>query len=109
MSHYLDDPAATAQALSPDGWLRTGDLGVTDSSGYLRIVGRSKDMYIVGGFNAYPAEIENSLLGHPDIRQVAVIGIPDARLGEVGMAFVVLRPGATVTGGTVVGARATIR
>ncbi len=102
MSHYLDDPAATAQALSPDGWLRTGDLGVTDSSGYLRIVGRSKDMYIVGGFNAYPAEIENSLLGHPDIRQVAVIGIPDARLGEVGMAFVVLRPGATVTGGDII-------
>jgi acyl-CoA synthetase (AMP-forming)/AMP-acid ligase II len=98
MSHYLDDPAATAQALSPDGWLRTGDLGVIDPSGSLRIVGRSKDMYIVGGFNAYPAEIENSLLGHPDIRQVAVIGIPDARLGEVGMAFVVLRPGATVSG-----------
>ena len=93
MSHYLDDPEATAQALSPDGWLRTGDLGTVDQSGYLRIVGRSKDMYIVGGFNAYPAEIENVLLRHPDIRQAAVIGIPDERLGEVGMAFVVLHPG----------------
>jgi acyl-CoA synthetase (AMP-forming)/AMP-acid ligase II len=93
MSHYLDDPEGTAQALSSDGWLRTGDLGTVDSSGYLRIVGRSKDMYIVGGFNAYPAEIENILLRHPHIRQAAVIGIPDERLGEVGMAFIVLYPG----------------
>jgi acyl-CoA synthetase (AMP-forming)/AMP-acid ligase II len=95
MSHYLDDPAATADALSPDGWLRTGDLGTVDASGCLRIVGRVKDMFIVGGFNAYPAEIENALLRHPDIQQSAVIGIPDARLGEVGMAFVVTRSGAT--------------
>ena len=98
MSHYLDDPSATAAALSPDGWLRTGDLGVMDRAGYLRFVGRTKDMFIVGGFNAYPAEIENALLRHDDIRQAAVIGIPDGRMGEVGMAFVVLRPGATVTG-----------
>jgi acyl-CoA synthetase (AMP-forming)/AMP-acid ligase II len=93
MVGYLDDPEATAQALSPDGWLRTGDLGALDERGYLRIVGRSKDMFIVGGFNAYPAEIENILLRHPAIGQAAVIGIPDERLGEVGMAFVVLRPG----------------
>src|SRR5205085_6582540 len=72
-------------------WLRTGDLGVLDERGCLRIVGRSKDMFIVGGFNAYPAEIENALLRHPDVQQVAVIGIPDERLGEVGMAFVVSR------------------
>ena len=98
MTHYLDDPEATAQALSEDGWLRTGDLGVMDRAGYLRFVGRTKDMFIVGGFNAYPAEIENALLRHDDIRQAAVIGIPDGRMGEVGMAFVVLRPGATVTG-----------
>jgi HIP---CoA ligase len=98
MSHYLDDPEATSLAISPDGWLRTGDLGLIDAAGCLQIVGRSKDMYIVGGFNAYPAEIENALLRHPDIRQVAVIGIPDERLGEVGMAFAVLRPGAPVTG-----------
>jgi acyl-CoA synthetase (AMP-forming)/AMP-acid ligase II len=98
MSHYLDDPEATAAALSADGWLRTGDLGTVDDAGYLRIVGRSKDMFIVGGFNAYPAEIENALLRHPDIRQAAVVGVPDDRLGEVGMAFVVLAPGATVSG-----------
>jgi acyl-CoA synthetase (AMP-forming)/AMP-acid ligase II len=97
MSHYLDDPDATEEALSPEGWLRTGDLGVLDAAGYLRIVGRSKDMFIVGGFNAYPAEIENALLAHPDVQQVAVIGVPDRRLGEVGMAFAVLRPGASMT------------
>ena len=102
MSHYLDDPEATAEALSPDGWLRTGDLGVVDERGNLRIVGRVKDMFIVGGFNAYPAEIENLLLAHPDIQQAAVIGVPDARLGEVGMAFVVLRPGASPTGDDIV-------
>jgi HIP---CoA ligase len=102
MSEYLDDPEATAEALTPDGWLHTGDLGVLEASGCLRIVGRSKDMFIVGGFNAYPAEIENLLLGHPDIVQAAVIGIPDARLGEVGMAFVVLRSGATATGDDVI-------
>jgi HIP---CoA ligase len=95
MSHYFEDPEGTAAALSPDGWLRTGDVGEFDEAGRLRIVGRVKDMFIVGGFNAYPAEIENALLRHPDIRQAAVIGIPDPRLGEVGMAFVVLRPGAT--------------
>jgi acyl-CoA synthetase (AMP-forming)/AMP-acid ligase II len=93
MAGYLDDPGATAATLSADGWLRTGDLGVVDERGCLRIVGRSKDMFIVGGFNAYPAEIENHLLRHPDVAQAAVIGIPDARLGEVGMAFVVTRSG----------------
>ena len=98
MSHYLDDPVATAAALSADGWLRTGDLGLVDDQGCLRIVGRSKDMFIVGGFNAYPAEIENGLLRHPDVQQAAVIGVPDHRLGEVGVAFVVLRPGASSTG-----------
>jgi acyl-CoA synthetase (AMP-forming)/AMP-acid ligase II len=94
MSHYLDDPEATAAALSPDGWLSTGDLGAFDEAGNLRIVGRSKDMFIVGGFNAYPAEIEGALLRHPDVAQAAVIGIPDERLGEVGMAFVVAAAGA---------------
>ena len=103
MSHYLDDPEATAQALSADGWLGTGDLGMVDPAGCLRIVGRSKDMFIVGGFNAYPAEIEHGLLQHPDIIQAAVIGIPDVRLGEVGMAFVVARPGARVTGTDIIG------
>jgi HIP---CoA ligase len=97
MAGYLDDLEATNQTLSPEGWLRTGDIGVIDDAGCLSIVGRVKDMFIVGGFNAYPAEIENALLRHPDIRQAAVIGVPDARLGEVGMAFVVLGPGATVS------------
>ena len=97
MSHYLDDPDATAEALSSDGWLRTGDLGVVGEDGRLRIVGRVKDMFIVGGFNAYPAEIENLLLGNPEVRQAAVIGMPDERLGEVGMAFVVLEPGSRTT------------
>ncbi len=97
MSHYLDDPQSTAEVLSPDGWLRTGDIGRLDKEGNLQIVGRAKDMFIVGGFNVYPAEIENLLLRHPDIEQVAVIGIPDPRLGEVGMAFVVSRRGASPT------------
>ncbi len=89
MRGYLDDPQATADAIDEDGYLHTGDLGTLDETGHLRIVGRIKDMFIVGGFNAYPAEIENLLLTHPRIAQVAVIGIPDERLGEVGMAFIV--------------------
>jgi acyl-CoA synthetase (AMP-forming)/AMP-acid ligase II len=93
MAGYLDDPAATAATLSAEGWLRTGDLGALDGDGNLRIVGRLKDMFIVGGFNAYPAEIEQALLRHPDVQQAAVIGVPDERLGEVGMAFVVTASG----------------
>jgi acyl-CoA synthetase (AMP-forming)/AMP-acid ligase II len=93
MEGYFNDPAATAGALFEDGWLRTGDIGIVGSEGYLRITDRKKDMFIVGGFNAYPAEIEGILLRHPAIAQTAVIGIPDDRLGEVGMAFVMLRPG----------------
>jgi acyl-CoA synthetase (AMP-forming)/AMP-acid ligase II len=93
MRGYLDDPDATAAAIDADGWLHTGDLGTFDADGYLRIVGRIKDMFIVGGFNAYPAEIENLLLRHPRIAQVAVIGVSDERLGEVPMAFVVVEPG----------------
>ena len=90
MAGYLDDPEETQKVLSDDGWLRTGDLGQVDEAGRLRIVGRVKDMFIVGGFNAYPAEIENALLRHPAVQQAAVIGLPDHRLGEVGMAFVVV-------------------
>ncbi|HVV35925.1 MAG TPA: AMP-binding protein [Acidimicrobiales bacterium] len=89
MREYLDDPEATAAAIDADGWLHTGDLGTIGDDGCLRIVGRSKDMFIVGGFNAYPAEIENLLLRHAGVAQAAVIGVPDERLGEVGMAFVV--------------------
>jgi acyl-CoA synthetase (AMP-forming)/AMP-acid ligase II len=96
MRSYLDDPEATAAAIDADGFLHTGDLGTFDADGYLRIVGRIKDMFIVGGFNAYPAEIENLLLRHPRVAQAAVIGVPDARLGEVGMAFIVPTPGAAI-------------
>jgi acyl-CoA synthetase (AMP-forming)/AMP-acid ligase II len=102
MLEYLDDPEATAQSLSPDGWLRTGDIGQLTESGRLKIVGRVKDMFIVGGFNAYPAEIENALLRHPDVQQAAVIGIPDERMGEVGMAFIVRRPGSAVSADDVI-------
>ena len=91
MQGYLDDPAATAEAIDADGWLHTGDLGEFTPTGRLRIVGRKKDMFIVGGFNAYPAEIEGFLLEHPAVAQAAVIGVPDDRMGQVGKAFVVWR------------------
>ncbi|MET8802880.1 FadD3 family acyl-CoA ligase [Streptomyces sp. NPDC004546] len=97
MRGYYDDAAATAGTISPDGWLRTGDVGVLDEAGNLRITDRIKDMFIVGGFNAYPAEIEQSLALHPDVREVAVIGVPDPRLGEVAKAFVARRPDSTLT------------
>lgn len=96
MRGYLDDPQATAEAISAEGWLKTGDIGVLNERGYLRITDRVKDMFIVGGFNAYPAEIEQALARHPAVLDVAVIGVPDPRLGEVGMAFVVLRPGKSI-------------
>jgi acyl-CoA synthetase (AMP-forming)/AMP-acid ligase II len=89
MQGYLDDPAATAKAIDGDGWLHTGDLGNFTDTGRLRIVGRKKDMFIVGGFNAYPAEIEGFLLEHAAVAQAAVIGVADDRLGQVGKAFVV--------------------
>jgi acyl-CoA synthetase (AMP-forming)/AMP-acid ligase II len=92
---YLDDPEATAATIV-DGWLHTGDIGEMDERGYLKITDRKKDMYIVGGFNAYPAEIEQVLTRHPAVSQAAVVGMADERLGEVGRAFVILRPGQTV-------------
>lgn len=91
MRGYFQDPEATAEAIDADGWLYTGDVGVLDERGYLRITDRLKDMYIAGGFNCYPAEIERVLAEHPAIAQVAVIGVPDSRMGEVGCACVVLR------------------
>ncbi len=89
MREYFEDPEQTAEAIDADGWLHTGDIGTMDERGYLVITDRKKDMFITGGFNAYPAEIERLLLLNPAIAQVAVIGVPDERMGEVGMAFVV--------------------
>ncbi|MDH3211575.1 MAG: FadD3 family acyl-CoA ligase [Myxococcales bacterium] len=97
MRGYFEEEAATREAIDSDGWLHTGDVAVMDERGYLRITDRIKDMFIVGGFNCYPAEIENLMYGCDEIAQVAVIGVPDARLGEVGMAFVVPAPGAPLT------------
>ena len=94
MLGYLDDPAATAEAIDDDGWLHTGDIGTVDARGYLAITDRKKDMYISGGFNCYPAEIEKLLAAHPAIEMAGVVGIADERMGEVGKAFVVLRAGA---------------
>jgi len=93
MLGYLDDPAATKEAIDPDGWLHTGDVGRLDGDGYLTITDRLKDMYICGGFNVYPAEIEQVLARLEGVAESAVIGIPDVRLGEVGKAFIVTRPG----------------
>jgi acyl-CoA synthetase (AMP-forming)/AMP-acid ligase II len=96
MQEYFENPEATREAIDEDGWLRTGDIGTIGSDGNLQITDRKKDMYIVGGFNAYPAEIEAIMTGHPDVGQVAVVGMADDRLGEVGAAFVVSRPGHTI-------------
>jgi HIP---CoA ligase len=93
MLGYLDDPEATAAAIDADGWLHTGDIGAVDERGNLRITDRLKDMYICGGFNVYPAEVEQVLARMNGVAETAVIGVPDARLGEVGQAFVVTRPG----------------
>jgi acyl-CoA synthetase (AMP-forming)/AMP-acid ligase II len=91
MKGYLDDPAATAEAIDAEGWLHTGDVGTMDEDGYVRITDRMKDMFISGGFNVYPAEVEKLLSAHPAVAMVAVIGVPDERMGEVGKAFVVTR------------------
>jgi acyl-CoA synthetase (AMP-forming)/AMP-acid ligase II len=93
MLGYLDDPAATAAAIDAAGWLHTGDIGSLDAAGNLAISGRLTDMYICGGFNVYPAEVEQVLARLDGVAESAVIGVPDRRLGEVGVAFVVPRPG----------------
>jgi acyl-CoA synthetase (AMP-forming)/AMP-acid ligase II len=94
MLGYLDDPEATAAAIDAEGWLHTGDIGTLDAAGNLTITDRLKDMYICGGFNVYPAEIEQVLARLDGVADSAVIGVPDDRLGEVGKAFVVAKPGA---------------
>lgn len=97
MLGYLDDPAATAEAIDAEGWLHTGDIGKVDEAGNLQITDRLKDMYISGGFNVYPAEIEQALARLDGVADVAVVGIPDERMGEIGRAYVVRRPGSSLT------------
>ncbi len=89
MKGYLDDEAATQEAITDEGWLKTGDIGIQNAQGYIKITDRKKDMVIVGGFNVYPAEVEKTLLQHPDISDVAITGEPDERLGEVTHAHIV--------------------
>jgi HIP---CoA ligase len=93
MLGYLDDPAATRDAVDAGGWLHTGDIGCLDPGGYLTVTDRLKDMYICGGFNVYPAEVEQVLARLDGVAESAVVGVADARLGEVGRAYVVPRPG----------------
>src|SRR5699024_4350610 len=95
MLGYLDDERATAEAIDPDGWLHTGDVGRLDEHGCVKVTGRLKDMFTVRGFNVYPAEVENVLSEHGAVREAAVVGIPDDRLGSVGRAYVTLRESAT--------------
>jgi len=101
MLGYLDDPAATSEAIDPGGWLHTGDVGRLDAGGYLTITDRLKDMYICGGFNVYPAEVEQALARLDGVADAAVVGVPDGRLGEVGRAYIVTRAGRVLDEATV--------
>ena len=102
MLGYLDDPQATTEAIDAEGWLHTGDIGIVDEAGNLRITDRLKDMYKCGGFNVYPAEVEQTLARLEGVADVAVIGVPDERLGEVGRAFIVRRGNADLDEGMVI-------
>ena len=93
MKGYYNNPEANAKAFTPDGWLRTGDLGELVQDGRLRMVGRMKDVFRVGGENVAPAEVEEVLLAHPAVETAQVIGVPDQRLGEVPAAYVTLKSG----------------
>jgi len=97
MLGYLDDPDATAETIDTDGWLHTGDIGRVDESGYLKITDRLKDVFFVGGFNVYPAEVEQVLARLDGVVESAVVGVPDQRLGEVGKVFVVRRAGSSLS------------
>jgi fatty-acyl-CoA synthase len=97
MLGYWNNPEGTAEAIDADGWMHTGDLAVMDAEGYVNIVGRIKDMVIRGGENVYPREVEEFLYHHPDIVDVQVVGIPDPKYGEELVAWVQLRPGASLT------------
>jgi acyl-CoA synthetase (AMP-forming)/AMP-acid ligase II len=103
MKGYFGRQEETDTLIDADGWLHTGDIGVLDERGNLRITDRLKDMYVVGGFNAYPAEIEQVIAAHPAVAESAVVGVPDGRLGEVGKAYVVTRPGEAVDARDLIG------
>ena len=94
MTGYWKRPEATAETLREDGWLRTGDLATLDAEGFVTLVGRMRDLFISGGENVYPAQVEETYQQHPDVREIAVVGVPDERFGEVGCAYVVLAAGA---------------
>jgi fatty-acyl-CoA synthase len=96
MLGYNDNPEANAKTIDAEGWLHTGDLGTMDARGYVKITGRVKEMIIRGGENLFPAEIENVLLEHPDVAEVAVVGAPDERWGEIVVCFLRLRTGAAL-------------
>jgi acyl-CoA synthetase (AMP-forming)/AMP-acid ligase II len=102
MQGYFENPQATADTIDQDGWLHTGDIGIMDARGYLRITDRLKDMFITGGFNVYPAEIENTLATHPELAMTAVIGIPDERMGEVCMVWAVKKAGSGLDEATLI-------
>jgi len=97
MMSYYKNPEATTKVITPDGWFKTGDMGFFDERGYLKITGRKSEMFIVGGSNTYPAEIEKALQAHEGIKQAVVVGVPDRRLGEVGYAFVHCEKGSRVS------------
>ena len=102
MLEYNDNPAATTAAIDANGWLHTGDLGTMDAKGYVRVTGRVKEMIIRGGENLFPAEIENILLEHPDVAEVAVVGIPHHHWGEVVACFVRLSTNVTLDRGALI-------
>jgi len=99
---YLDAPQKTAETITSEGWLKTGDIAVMDKQGYIDITDRKKDMFIMGGFNAYPAEIERIMLEHPEVGLVAVIGIPNDQMGEVGAAYVIPTHGTSPSEGEII-------
>ena len=94
---YFRMPEETAAAFSDDGWLSTGDMGYLDEEGYIILMGRKKEMYIQGGFNVYPVEVENLLNRHPKVAMAAGIGVPDSVMGEVGRYYIIPNPGKDVT------------
>ena len=103
MKGYWRKPEQTAQVLLPGGWLRTGDGGSFDEDGFLYLHDRLKDMIVSGGENVYPAEVESTMTGHPDVAEVAVVGVPSDEWGESPYAVVVLKPGAQLTEAALIG------